>query len=156
MAITAADVDAIFDGASAVVDATQNIVGAVSSGVNQVQNAFDNSRRNMGPNNANNGGYPSGYGYPQPMNYGYGYAEPTYPQSYVPMMNGINPPQFQMPNSYGAPSYQMGQSLQPQMQPTYPAMAGYYGFSDPGYGTSGYPFGGNNMPGGGQRGGYGW
>jgi hypothetical protein len=72
------------------------------------------------------------------------------------MMNGINPPQFQMPNYYGAPSYQMGQSLQPQMQPTYPAMAGYYGFSDPGYGTSGYPFGGNNMPGGGQRGGYGW
>ena len=155
MAVTAADIDAIFDGASAVVDATQNIVGAVSSGVNQVQNAFDNSRRNTGQNNMNNGGgYPVYSGNYQPMNYGYGYSEQMYQQSpaYIGMMNN-------MPNQGFVPQYPQQQYCVTNV-PTAPIINGYYGFSDPGYGAVGYgyPTSGYNMPNNGQgfKGGYGW
>ena len=157
MAFTSSDIDAIFEGAGAVVDATQNIMGAVSNGVKQVQNTFDNSRRNAAPSTGGNNGYAAYY---QPSNYGYGYAEPTgYPQQYgiMPQLGtstcsvpqffpnmGTNPYQPYIPTFNG-----LGQMTQPNMY-----NVGYYGFSDPGYGSGGFNNGGNNP--GGRGGSFGW
>ena len=141
------DMDAIFNGAGAVVDATQNVIGAISNGINQVQGAFDGSRRSVPAQPTN------GYNYYQPVTYGYGYGGYG---GYVDMVNnmppqGIIPPQYQQQPSFGSMHQQIYSP-----SPTYPmtnGYCGYYGFSDPGYGSNG----GGYVPPNGQKGGnFGW
>ena len=69
MSLKSSDLDAIFNGAGAVINSTANVCGAIANGVNDVRNIVDASRRNQQMPN----GY--GYGYTQPVTYGYGYAD---------------------------------------------------------------------------------
>ena len=70
MSIKSSDLDAIFNGAGAVVNSTANVCNAVAQGINDVQSCLDMSRGNQQYN-------PSGYGngYSQPVTYGYGYGD---------------------------------------------------------------------------------
>ena len=156
MAINLSDMDKIFNSAGAVIDATQGVVSAVSNGINQVQNAFDDSRRNAPI--YQNGGYAA---YNQPVTYGYGYSEPDprmqAPYSFVMTSNcsgyppfyttgGSNP--YQQMNSYNQPN--------PYNQPIISG-GGYYGFTDPGYGNMGNCVGYGGICSNGQKGGsFGW
>lgn len=70
MSIKSSDLDAIFNGAGAVVNSTANVCNAVAQGINDVQSCLDMSRRNQ---QYNQSGY--GYGYSQPVTYGYGYGD---------------------------------------------------------------------------------
>lgn len=117
MNLKSSDLDAIFNGASVAVSTAQNICGAVTSGINDIRNVVDDSRRNIPV------GSPQYSGYRQPVTYGYGYGDTNnYP--------GYN----------GYPSTGYGNNTIGQAN-----MGGYPGFYNPGYGnvvTSGSMFGG--------------
>ncbi len=103
------DMDALFNGASVVLGAVQNTVGAAANGINDVRNIMD-SRRNMGQPQQNN---PMYSGYQQPVSYGYGYSDTGgygYPNNYSPIPVGAN---------------------------NYCMNGGYPGFTNPGYGSTG-------------------
>lgn len=132
MATSALDMDAIFNGAGAVITTAANVTNAVADGINQVQGIMDNSRRNVQTNTY--GGYS---GYQQPVSYGYGYSDNS---CYQPGYNGYYP-------SYNNPGNN-------SMYPVQPVNNGYFGFTDQGYGLSGNnnaspnPAGGNYPKGG--------
>lgn len=128
MNLNAKDLDMIFNGTGAVINTAQNVCDALSSGVNDVRNVVENSRRNMGVSN----GYGYNYNYNQTVTYPYGYSDNSYP---VYNQNGFA--------SLGS-------------NPTSPT-TGYPGFTDPGYGAmsgpgQSYNFGNNNGPVGGAWG----
>ena len=161
MGLTMQDMDAIFNGAGAVVDAAQNVVGAVSSGINQIQGALDNSRRNAPMPQNNQPFYGNNY---QSVSYGYGYSEPTY---MMPNMMYSMPMNTTAPfASMVSPGYSLSQNnVYPNyMNPAYPQQMpmnnspSYYGFSDPGYGNlGGVNYNGGSFNNGGTRGGsFGW
>lgn len=101
------DMDALFNGASVVLGAAQNTVGAIANGINDVRGVMD-SRRNMGQPTGNYGG-----GYQQPVSYGYGYSDSG---GYYPTSNSYYPSQTMTNN--GLNNY-----------------GGYPGFTNPGYGN---------------------
>lgn len=131
--MTTQELDAIFNGAGAVVTGLQTVTNAVGASINEVQNAFDGSRRNTLST-----GYPTGHGYQPLPSYGYGYEDNQYPQygyPYPSMMGGMNPNQ----NGFDY---------------------GYQGFTNPMYGTgcgSYQPTTGSYLPFDGPKGGaWGW
>lgn len=106
MNLKSTDLDAIFNGAGAVINTTQNITQAIASGINEVQGIMDNSRRNAPMMQA-----PA---YQQPVTYGYGYGDSGY-NGYPGTMSGYNynPQQPQM--NMGYPGF---------TNPNYGSMAG--------------------------------
>lgn len=107
------DMDALFNGATVTLNTVQNAADAIATGINDIRNSTNNSRRNMGPYQQNNPGYNNGYA--QPVSYGYGYADNSgygggygYPTNY---------PTYAGTNNYG----------------------GYPGFTNPGYGNTAGP-----------------
>lgn len=106
--------DQIFNGAGAVLTGVQAVSSAVGGAINEVQNAFDGSRRNaFGSNNFYT--QPNQQGYQPLPQYGYGYDEPT---QYSP---------------YGYPSTMGG------MQSGQQGTNCYQGFTNPMYGTTAGP-----------------
>ena len=69
MSLKSSDLDAIFNGAGAVINSTANVCGAIANGVNDVRNIVDASRRNQQ--------MPNGYGYADNST-GYGYQSTGY------------------------------------------------------------------------------
>lgn len=67
------DLDKIFATAQTVAGACRDVNSTIGNACNQINNTFD-SRRNFGNTNP----YAS-MGYPQPIQYGYGYADNTNP-----------------------------------------------------------------------------
>lgn len=120
MNLKATDLDAIFGGANAVLNTSQNVCNAFTNGINDVRNAIDNSRRNQPfPNQQQ-------MTYAQPVSYDYGYAD----------YNGYNNMGY---NSLGYNSLGYNNPMMSQQVPS-----GYVGFTNPAYGMngSGIPSGG--------------
>jgi len=109
------DMDMLFSGANAALNAAQNTIGAVTAGINDVRQFMGDSRRNV-PNQPQMGG-----GYAQPVTYGYGYGD-------------SGPYQTQNPYStYGGyNSHGSGFFMNNRMN----NYGGYEGFTNPGYGTA--------------------
>lgn len=114
MNMKTSDLDAIFNAADMTLGTARTAANVFVDGFNNIKNAFGSSRRNFQPNNNYYGGMYGGYNYSQPVPYGFGYADYS-PYPAYPTM-GMN-------MGYGTPN---GFSNN-----------GYFGFSDPSYGTSG-------------------
>jgi hypothetical protein len=114
--MTTSDLDAIFNGADMALGTARTAANVFMNGYNDIKNAFS-SRRNFQPNNYYGGMY-GGYGYSQPVPYGYGYAD----YSYYPNCS-----------MYPSGSYNMGFGGTPNGYYN----NGYFGFSDPTYGSGG-------------------
>lgn len=113
--MTTQEMDAIFNGTAATINAAQNVCNALASGANDVKNIVENSRRNQ--TGYNNGGYVNDAYNQQPVTYSYGYADNGY-NGYPGYGNYYNNSGMGYPN--GDPDY-------------------YAGFSDPSYGNTGAP-----------------
>ena len=100
MSIKSSDLDAIFNGAGAVVNSTANVCNAVAQGINDVQSCLDMSRRNQQYNQSGYGygdtsGYPStGYNGFQSQNNQAGYVGFTDPSYGSFSSNNTNPNGF--------------------------------------------------------------
>jgi hypothetical protein len=138
--MTSSDLDAIFGGAGMALDTMRTTSNVLLDGYNNIKNAFGSSRRNFQPNNCYGGGMYGGYGYSQPVSYGYGYADYNcYPNSMYPsMMGGSN--YGCMPNNgfmnqgyfgFTDQSYGMGTGTQPQSMPTLGGYDNFYNNSGP-------------------------
>ena len=92
MNLKSSDLDAIFNGASSVINTTQNITQAIANGVNDVHNIMDTSRRSIQMSQPSN--------YQAPVTYGYGYSDNGYPGYNGMGYNYYNQNQYQMNTGY--------------------------------------------------------
>ena len=112
MNMKTSDLDAIFNGAGVALDTARTATNVFLDGYNTIKGSMGSSRRNFQQGCC--GGMYGGYGYSQPVQYGYGYADNGYPQ--YPMYPSSMMGGFGYPNNNGFMN------------------SGYFGFTDPSYG----------------------